>query len=664
MKEKKGNDKNKVKEIISTIMVVLVVLSFVVTGNMGNDNVDYVNDYYDAVNKEIIESNELEEDEMYWSLLFTEAQEEVDDKVDEIVKDIVSKKDTFEENSVEAKMCALYDSVLNVKEDVKVLDKYINKIDSSKDINSLLNNVLQINNELSTSLLFSVGIENDFKDNNKTMLVVAPFVFDFGNIYSDYYTNPLYSSYVSTYIKYDREILKLYGYTEEDAKETIRSVSKFYSKIAKESKSMEELTDIQKMYCVVEKSDLTKIFNNINLNLFMNKYEGTYDTICLMDEKQAKTYNDMLTNENLSVLKEIAKLQLLQNKASYTDMRYYNLMNEMNAEISGTEVTKDTVEDYAIDVVASYFDSEITQKYVKLNQKDKEISEFKNIIMDIIEVYKKKIEDNTWLSSSTKEKALLKLNNMKVNVGYPDKWEDFSKDYKLTNNLFDNVVNMDKVIVDFTEESIKNKEKYWLMSALMVNAYYNVQENSINFPIALLEYDLSNEDTSYYKKLGSFGMIIAHEITHAFDDTGALFDENGNLNNWWTEKDFEEFEKLQKEVIAYYDEYLLDNKKIDGTKTVGENIADLGAVSCIVQVAKDKGATDEELKEMFEAFANIWASKSTEEYTRLLINMDTHAPDKIRVNAVLSSIDEFYRLYNVRENDGMYKGIEERVKVW
>lgn len=664
MKEKKRNDKNKVKEIISTIMVVLVVLSFVITGNMGNDNVDYANDYYDAVNKEIIESNELEEDEMYWSLLFTEAQEEVDDKVDEMVKDIVAKRDTFEENSVEAKMCALYDSFLNVKEDVKILDKYINKIDSSKDINSLLNNVLQINNELSTSLLFSVGIENDFKDNNKTMLVVAPFVFDFGNIYSDYYTNPLYSSYVSTYIKYDREILKLYGYTEEDAKETIRSVSKFYSKIAKESKSMEELTDIQKMYCVVEKSDLTKIFNNINLNLFMNKYEGTYDTICLMDEKQAKTYNDMLTNENLSVLKEIAKLQLLQNKASYTDMRYYKLMNEMNAEISGTEVTKDTVEDYAIDVVASYFDSEITQKYVELNQKDKEISEFKNIIMDIIEVYKKKIEDNTWLSSSTKEKALLKLNNMKVNVGYPDKWEDFSKDYKLTNNLFDNVVNMDKVIVDFTEESIKNKEKYWLMSALMVNAYYNVQENSINFPIALLEYDLSNEDTSYYKKLGSFGMIIAHEITHAFDDTGALFDENGNLNNWWTEKDFEEFEKLQKEVIAYYDEYLLDNKKIDGTKTVGENIADLGAVSCIVQVAKDKGATDEELKEMFEAFANIWASKSTEEYIRLLINMDTHAPDKIRVNAVLSSIDEFYRLYNVRENDGMYKGIEERVKVW
>ena len=239
-----------------------------------------------------------------------------------------------------------------------------------------------------------------------------------------------------------------------------------------------------------------------------------------------------------------------------------------------------------------------------------------------------------------------------------------SKDYKLNDSLFDNMINMNKVITEFTEDSVRNKENYWLMSALSVNAYYNAQENSINFPIALLEYDIYGEETSYYQKLGSFGMIIAHEITHAFDDTGALFDEKGNLNNWWQESDYEEFEKLQNEVIAYYDDYLVEGKKVNGTKTVGENIADLGAMSCIVDVAKNKGASDEELKEMFEAFANIWASKSTEEYIRLLINMDSHAPDKIRVNAVLSSIDEFYRLYNIKENDEMYKPEEERVKVW
>ena len=601
---------------------------------------------------------------MYWSYLFTEVQEKIDDNVDTIVKDVVSKKGTYEEGSIEDKICTLYDSVLNVKEDVKKLDTYLNKIDSSNSISSLFSNVSKINDELSLGLLFSTGIENDFKDNEKTMLVVAPFVFDFGNIYSDYYTNPLYATYASMYVKYDREILKLYGYTEDEAKEVVRNISKFYAKVAEESKTMEELTDVEKMYHVVDRNELNKIYSNIDLNLFMDKYAGDYNTICLMDEKQAKVYNDLLVNENLDTLKEIAKIQLLQNLAPYLDTRYYDLMNEMNAELTGTEVTTDTVEDYATHVVFSYFDSEITQEYVKLHNKENEINEFKNIIMDIISEYKNKIKTNTWLSETTKNKALLKLDSMKVNVGYPEKWEDYSKDYKLNDSLFDNMISMNKVITEFTEDSVRNKENYWLMSALSVNAYYNAQENSINFPIALLEYDIYGEETSYYQKLGSFGMIIAHEITHAFDDTGALFDEKGNLNNWWQESDYEEFEKLQNEVIAYYDDYLVEGKKVNGTKTVGENIADLGAMSCIVDVAKNKGASDEELKEMFEAFANIWASKSTEEYIRLLINMDSHAPDKIRVNAVLSSIDEFYRLYNIKESDEMYKPEEERVKVW
>lgn len=269
-----------------------------------------------------------------------------------------------------------------------------------------------------------------------------------------------------------------------------------------------------------------------------------------------------------------------------------------------------------------------------------------------------------WLSSTTKQKALLKLENMKVNVGYPKNWEDYSKNYKLTNNLLDNVINMNKVMVEYSNNTINNKEDYWLMSVLTVNAYYNPQDNSINFPIALLEYELYNEENSYYKNLGSLGTIIAHEITHAFDNNGALFDEKGNLNNWWTEQDYKEFEKLQEQVINYYNQYKINGKSVNGKQTVSENIADLGAVSCIVDIAKSKGATDEELKEVFEAYANIWASKSTEEYTKLLLIMDTHSPDKVRVNAVLSSIEEFYRLYNIIEDNQMYKSEEERIRVW
>ena len=116
--------------------------------------------------------------------------------------------------------------------------------------------------------------------------------------------------------------------------------------------------------------------------------------------------------------------------------------------------------------------------------------------------------------------------------------------------------------------------------------------------------------------------------------------------------------ELQKEVIAYYNKY-----KINGKLTVGENIADLGGLSCVVEIAKNKGASNEELKELFEAYAHIWASKCTDEYLTLT-SLDTHAPDKIRVNAVLSAIDQFYEVYNITEEDEMFKPEDERPKIW
>lgn len=662
----KKNRKMSIKQhILLAIPLILIILfTFVYDNSTSNDiKTGINNDFYTSMNENIINNHELESDEEYWSLMFTKTQDTVDNKVDGIVKEIISKKDTYEINSTEYKICKLYESVINQENDLSRLDKYIKNIDNSNNVNELMNNIAKMNNELSVGIFINPALQDDYKDNTKTIINIAPFSFDYGNIYSDYYTNPLYSSYIALYIEYDREIFELYGYSEEKAKESVRKISRFYTEIANNSKSMEDLTEVQNYYNIVENKELKEIFNNININVFLNKYANNYE-ISIVDKEQAKTLNNLLVESNLDTLKECAKLQLLQTYAPYADIKYYNLMNELNAKLTGTEITKDTIEDYAVDVAKTYFDSEITQIYVSKYADEESIKLFESMIEDIIKQYKIKIQNNSWLSSTTKQKALLKLENMKVNVGYPKNWEDYSKNYKLTNNLLDNVINMNKVMLDYSNNAIKNKEDYWLMSALTVNAYYNPQDNSINFPIALLEYELYNEENSYYKNLGSLGAIIAHEITHAFDNNGALFDEKGNLNNWWTERDYKEFEKLQEQVIKYYNQYKINGKAVNGKKTVSENIADLGAVSCIVDIAKSKGATDEELKEVFEAYANIWASKSTEEYTKLLLIMDTHSPDKVRVNAVLSSIEEFYKVYDITENYEMYKSKETRANVW
>ena len=374
--------------------------------------------------------------------------------------------------------------------------------------------------------------------------------------------------------------------------------------------------------------------------------------------------NEYLKEENLETLKEYVKLQILQNYAAYGNEEYYNLMRQFEAEQNGTEVEDYTREEYARDVVTAYFDTEISKIYLEENVSDSSTQYFKNMVNDIIEQYKVKLQNNEWLSNETKEKALIKLENMDVNVCYPNQWPTYSEQYTLSDNLLENIINMNKTQVGYLIQATLNNQDYWAMSTLTVNAFYNLKDNSINFLAAILEYDLYNEENSYYKNLGSLGMVIAHEITHAFDNNGALFDENGNLNNWWSEEDYNNFEKLQNDVINYYNNYKVNGKSVNGEQTVSENIADLGAVSCIVDIAKQKGATNEEMKELFEAYANIWASKSTDEYSKLLLIMDTHSPDKIRVNAVLQSIDEFYDVYNITENDEMYKPEEERVKVW
>lgn len=654
----KNKSFNKIKFLLAIPLIIFII--FIIINTTKNEDDELKNDFYTNINKELLEHKELDSDKEYWSLFGTETQEKIDDKTKEIVKEIVANEGSYEKNSDEYKICQLYNSIVNRQDDLSKINTYINLIDKSNSIKELMNNVSKINNELSIGIFINTTLMNDFIDNKETVIDVDGFIFDYANPYSDYYTNPLYSSYIAKYIEYDRKIFELYGYTEEEAKESVRKISRFYAEIANNSKSMEELTDKKSCYNIISLNELEEIYSNIDIKQFINKY-GNYK-ISILDKEQAKALNNYFIESNLDTLKEYAKLQILQNYGEYVDTDYYNLMNELSADVLGTDITKDTVEDYAADIITLYFDTTISQKYIEKYADDEAITDFTNIINDIVKEYKNKINNNTWLSEETKEKALLKLENLVINVGYPKEWEEYSSKYNLNNNLFNNIINMKSVVVNFNNESIIKNKDFWLMSPLTVNAYYHPQENSINFPIALLECEVYNKDNSYYKNLGSLGMIVAHEITHAFDNTGALFDENGNMNNWWKEEDYKEFEKLQNEVIEYYNEYKINGKSVKGKQTVGENIADLGAVSCIVDIAKSKGASNEELKELFESFANIWASKATDEYTKLLLIMDTHSPDKIRVNAVLSSIDEFYNVYDISEKNEMYK--EKRVKVW
>ena len=624
-----------------------------------------VNDFYEYANNGIIQNGKLDEDEGYWGVFLTETQDRVNEKVENIVKEIVDPKNVYDENSNEYKMQKLYNSYLNLEKEsnLEIISKYIDIIESSSNVNELLNNIMKIGQEIGLSYIIPVGLVKDFKDNSKIALAISPFVYDFGMSNSDIYNNPMYASYSSMFIGYDRKILELYGYSEEEAKESVKEISKLYTTIAKASKSQEEMAEVSSTYNVITLNELKDIYSNIDIESFISEFNG-YDVIFISDKDQAVALNNYLVDSNLNTLKECVKLQMLQDCSSLLNMEYHDLINELNAALMGTEVSTDTLEDEAIDVIIANFDTDITLRYIDKYVKDGSTEYFENMIEDIIKQYKTKIASNTWLTEATKQKAILKLDNMKINVGYPDEFPQVAKRYEIGDNVLQNYFNIIVTTNQFSKESILNKKDYWLMSALTVNAYYNPQDNSINFPIALLEYELYDEKNTYYQNLGSLGAVIGHEISHSFDNNGALFDEKGNMNNWWTEEDYSKFEALQQEVTKYYNKYEVNGKKVNGKLTVSENIADLGGLSCVVEIAKGKGASTKDMKELFTAYANIWASKATKQYLTLMMMSDTHSPDKVRVNAVVSSIDEFYNTYGIKEGDGMYKAANERVKVW
>ena len=181
--------------------------------------------------------------------------------------------------------------------------------------------------------------------------------------------------------------------------------------------------------------------------------------------------------------------------------------------------------------------------------------------------------------------------------------------------------------------------------------------------MAFLQEPIYDIDGSYEERLGTIGFVVGHEITHAFDSSGSQYDENGNAVNWWTEEDAAAFDSLCQDVVEYYDG--LESAPgivIDSEQTLTENIADLGAMSCITEIGSKH--EDFDFKAMYESYSTLWLSVATREYTQALVYMDVHSPNNVRTDRVLQSVDKFYEVYDIQPGDGMYVAPEDRARIW
>ncbi len=297
------------------------------------------------------------------------------------------------------------------------------------------------------------------------------------------------------------------------------------------------------------------------------------------------------------------------------------------------------------------------------------------LVNNLLEAYQSSIDELTWMTDVTKQRAQDKLAKITTKIGYPEKWKDYDKLKVKSDDLFGNVQRSMSVEYDRMIEKLGKPvdRTEWGMTPQTVNAYYNPTMNEIVFPAAILQPPFFNVAADDAVNYGGIGAVIGHEISHAFDDQGSKYDGDGNLNNWWTDEDRESFRKLTERLIAQYAQYEpLPGRNVNGELTLGENIADLSGLSIAYKAYQIslQGEPAPEIagwtgnQRFFLGWSQVWRRKyrDAEMVRRLLI--DSHAPSWYRANGPVTNIDAFYDAFDVHPGDKLYKPADERIRIW
>lgn len=420
---------------------------------------------------------------------------------------------------------------------------------------------------------------------------------------------------------------------------------------------------------------------------FMTAYDGDYFR---------KLFPILLNHDNFNFIRAYYQYKIIRYVSCYCKKELDEEFFDFYSKKLGGQQQQKSYEKRSINTINMWTGELLGKLYVDKyfsNESKKDIEQMIPKILDIMEV---SIKNNDWLTEETKEKALLKLSKFGIKIGFPDEWKDYSS---LNIEESDTLYNMRKKVIEFNYqkeflEKINTPvdKKEWHMTPQTVNAYFSPSLNEIVFPAAILQppfyhatentidFPIDNNIRAYCKtnnlkmtipvNLGGIGAVIAHEITHGYDDNGRKFDGDGNLNNWWSDGDIELFVKKAEQMGWQTDKYEFidgDNThKMNAHLTMGENLADLGGLTLAVKSIIANSPIEHHktlLHLLFKSWANVWKFKTTKEAAINRLATDPHAPSSFRGNMV-ANIDEFYTTFEIEENDYMYIRPNKRVKMW
>ncbi|GBD79457.1 endopeptidase O [Tetragenococcus halophilus subsp. halophilus] len=622
-------------------------------------------DFYEAVNQDWLETAEIPSDKPA-----TGGFQDIAENIEQLLIKQLNEMSTDESKIPEGKMKEAvafyrlandYDKRNSLKsEPIQDLLDRIHAIDSYQDLNQQLASWIKDG----LPLPFEFFVDADMKDTQKHALYLGPTALILPD--KTYYDSEQGEKLLQVFFDMVVELLNLTGCSQSESETIAEQALAFDRSLVPYVRTAEENADYTKIYNPRDRETVTTYSDQIDFTqAFDQLFDDTVDQIIITEPEYFENFNTFITDGHLPLLKSWMFALTVVGYARYLSEDFRQAASQYRRALSGIENIP-SQEKAAFHLTLNQFDQIIGLYYGKNYFGEKAKQDVEHMVHSMIAIYKDRLKQNDWLGEATKEKAILKLDNIGINVGYPDKIPAVYNQL-VTNkedSLVANVRNFSKLarLANFKKFKKPVDRNEWEMAASTVNAYYNGSLNIIVFPVAILQAPFYSLEQSASANYGGIGAVIAHEISHAFDNNGAKFDEYGNMNNWWTKEDLASFEKLAQEMIKEFDGLQFAEGTVNGTLTVSENIADAGGLSCALEAAKKEDQNN--LEAFFYNWAKIWRTKAKQQYQQLLLAIDVHAPAKLRANIQLQNLDDFFTVFDIQSTDGMYRKTENRVKIW
>jgi len=636
-------------------------------------------DFFQFINGTWLKNNTIPDDRTRWGS-FDELRKMTDEDVLSIV-DKAMNDASIEESSDQAKAINLYKSILNLEQrnnlGITPIKTTLTKIESINNVSDLQVYLTEMEPKGSNAF-FGTYVGSDSKDSNKNVVYLG--AGSMGLPDRDYYIKEDTDSKEKReeYVSHITKMLQYLGDSEEVAAKSAKQILSFETKLAIPKMDKVERRDARNRYNPMAVTDLQKTVPSINWdNYFTGLGIAKLDTVIVSQLKYIKALQEIFTEDNVSDWKAYLKWDVFNNSVGkLSEELEKSNWDFYSKTLKGAKEQRPRNE-RALATVNGSVGEALGKLYVSEKFPPEAKAKAKDMITNVLKAFENRINNLAWMSDNTKLKAIEKLKATTVKIGYPDKWKDYSNlKIEKGNSYFENMQNVSewrfKENISKLGEPVDKTE--WHMSPQTVNAYFNPSYNEIVFPAAILQppfYDYKADDAVNY---GGIGAVIGHEISHSFDDSGARFDKEGNLNNWWTEGDAVKFKALGKALSDQYSAIeVLPETNINGEFTLGENIGDLGGVNVgydALQLYYEKSGKPENIdgftgeQRYFMSWATVWRSKYRDEALKNQIKTDPHSPGMVRASQPLKNVDAFYDAFNIKEGDSMYITEEERVRIW